>query len=310
MTPPRPALVVLAAGLSSRYGQLKQVEPVGPAGEALMEFGIFDAWRAGVRRVVLVVRSQVEEVVAGRVCDLVGDAMAVRVVIQTLDDLPEGYAPPRGRAKPWGTAHALWSCRPALGSEPFLTMNADDFYGRDGITRLVRWARSGPPAAGCALVPYLLGTCLSAQGGVSRGLCEIDDSGHVRAVEEVVDLRRRADGTIVGRTTEGRPVSPAADVPCSLNLWGFGAGFHDLLTGELTAFLRRSGDDAEAEFLIPDVVRAGVARGVLRARALAPGDSYLGMTYASDRKPTRGKLRGLVESGAYPSPLREAFRDR
>lgn len=321
-SPPSPALVVLAAGLSTRYDRLKQLDPVGPEGQALMDYTIADAVDAGVRRVVLVVREEIEAEVRSHVQGQLtrrGRAGQVHVVtaLQRLDDLPGGRTPPPGRTRPWGTAHALHAARHSLEGVPsFLLANADDGYGRDAIRRLVAWAAAAPAPASSAhhefaLVPFQLEATLSDHGGVSRGIVEVDDEGLLSGIREAVQIRRAHGGATGVLSTaddqNGTEARLELDAPVSLNLWGFTARMLELVAEGLTPFLDRAGLDGaahgaaqvpplDAEYYLPEVVREAVAEGRVRVRVLAPATTHLGMTHPEDRAPVvaalaEGRLR-------------------
>ena len=212
------ALVVLAAGMSSRYGRLKQLEPVGPGGEALLDYAVFDAVQAGFRRVVFVIRPEIEEPFRAHVAPLLDAGADLRFAYQSLDDLPAGRSPSDGRAKPWGTAHAVWAARHQVEG-PFAVCNADDFYGADGYKKLADFLDEGGE---CGLVGYRLANTLSPHGGVSRGLVQSDPQGSVTGVVEALDLRlNQVTGTVEGRTDDGESVNVDPGSLVSMNLWGF-----------------------------------------------------------------------------------------
>lgn len=302
MNAPAPMLVVLAAGMSTRYGRLKQLDRIGPSGEALMDYGIHDAWRAGVRRIAVVVREEIGREVIAHVRALVSGAMDVVSVLQRMDDLP-GELAVADRERPWGTGHALWCCRAATGTAPFLVMNADDFYGRSAFERLIAWARD--PADAVALVPYRLDATLSASGGVSRAICHVDD-GRLVSIDEVLDVRRTADG-IIGQSPAGSRVTLRGDALCSMNLWGFTSAAHTGIERGLVAFLKTNADPT-AEYRVPDLVNAGIASRRLTARVLETADTVFGMTHGGDRDAVAARLDLQVSAGVYPTPLATAFR--
>jgi len=289
-----PALVVLAAGLSTRYGRLKQLDPVGPEGQALMDYTIADAVEAGVGRVVVVVRAEIEEEVRAHVGAQLarrglGGGVEVAMAVQRLDDLPAGHRCPADRTHPWGTAHALYAARDALeGVGAFVLVNVDDGYGRDALERIVAWAASGPPEDEFALVPFRLDATLSEHGGVSRGVVEADRAGWLTRIREAVEVRAACRSEALGRwATEdevaGTPARLPPDTPVSLNLWGFTPRMLHLVGGGLGDFLRRAGGSPGAEYFIPDVVQRGVRGGEARVRVLEPATTHLGMTHPRDR---------------------------
>lgn len=332
----RISLVVLAAGLSTRYGRLKQLDPVGPSGEALMDYGIFDAVREGVGRVVPVVREEIAGAVEEHVRALVGDAAEVVPAVQALDDVPSRVPVPAEREKPWGTGHAVLAARHVVDGT-FLVMNADDFYGREAFRRLVEWARGRAAAAGAppipgpaggrgrsraagedapasaALVPYRLRESLSAHGGVSRGILDVGREGLLKAIREVFRIRpspvagEDRDGGPVdlrGEDRDGRPVELTGEELFSANLWGFGREVLPVLEEGFASFLRERGHDPDAEFLIADGLRPALREGRLDVRVLERGRMWLGVTHSDDRPAVAARLREMVKAGAYPPDLR------
>lgn len=313
----RISLVVLAAGLSTRYGRLKQLDPVGPSGEALMDYGIFDAVREGVGRVVPVVREGIAGAVEEHVRTLVGDAAEVVPAVQALDDVPSRFRVPAEREKPWGTGHAVLAARHVVDG-PFLVMNADDFYGREAVRRLVGWARgraatAGGDASTAALVPYRLRDSLSAHGGVSRGILDVGGEGTLKAIREVFRIRpspvvsEDRDGRRValrGEDRDGRRVELTGEELFSANLWGFGREVLPVLEEGLASFLRERGHDPDAEFLVADGLRPALREGRLDVRVLERGRVWLGVTHSDDRPAVAARLREMVEAGAYPPALR------
>ena len=284
-------LVVLAAGLASRYGSDKQLEAVGPAGELLLEYALHDAWRAGCERAVVIVRdelrSPLETVLApwGRRLPL---AFAVQRPDQPVADAP------RARRKPWGTAHALLAARPHVAGD-VLVCNADDFYGASAFAGVVSTLRA---AAGHAVAGYPLADTLSPHGGVSRAVCVADADARLVRIEEHTGITR--DDVAI---TDDRGRVLPADVPVSMNLWGFRGSFFAHLDDAFHRFVREHGADERAELRIPDVVNERVARGDA-VRVVPVRDTWFGMTYAADRPSVRGALAARVAAGEYPADLR------
>jgi len=291
--------VILAAGLSTRYGRLKQLEPVGPSGEALLDYGIFDARRAGFDRVVLVIRREIEQAVRAHVAIRWG-GVAVDYVFQGLER-GDGQAPPAGRTKPWGTAHAVLSAAGSVG-EAFAVSNADDFYGREGYAALA--AHLTGTSGEQALVGYRLEDTLSEHGGVSRGICDVSPDGLLREVTEMHDLRRAGAGAHVrGRTADGIERAFPADAVTSMNLWGFTPALVPPLREGYAAFLAAHGDDPRAEYPISTAVGDLVAAGRVRLRVLAAGAGWMGVTFPADHAAVAAGLRGLAAGGRYPPSL-------
>jgi hypothetical protein len=291
------SLVILAAGMSTRYGRLKQLEPVGPSGEALLDYGIFDARRAGFERIVLVVRREIEEAVRAHVGER-WPGVPVAFVHQSLEP-DDGGLVPEGRTKPWGTAHAILSAARAVDGA-FAVSNADDFYGFEGYAALA--AHLGGTRGEQALVGYRLEHTLSEHGGVSRGICDVNAAGFLRHVTEVHDLRR-AGTHVRGRGSDEAEREFPPDAVTSMNLWGFTPAVFPALREGFAAFLGAHGGDPTAEYPISTAVGDLVAAGRLRLRVLAVGVGWMGVTFPPDRDAVAARLRGLAALGRYPASL-------
>ncbi len=299
------SLVILAAGLARRYGTLKQLEPVGPAGEALFEFAVHDAVRSGFDRIILVIRSQTEPEFRTRMAAR-WSRLDVRFALQDHAPLPAGSQASRTRSKPWGTGHAVLAAMPHVDSR-FAVLNADDFYGTASIGQVARELQH-MTAGDAALVGFRLDSTLSAHGGVSRALCRTDDAGWLTGIVEFHDIYREHDrlqGRAADATGAGAErmvmLDPAARV--SLNLWGFDQNIFALLEDGLRTFVERFGRDDSAEFLLPQAVAAEIAQGRLRVRVLPGEQRWMGLTFAEDRTAVIEQLRARVAAGDYPSPL-------
>jgi NDP-sugar pyrophosphorylase family protein len=301
-----PTLVILAAGLSTRYGGSKQIEPVGPDGEALLDYAVFDALSAGFGEVVLVVSSSSEADLIQRFRDRFGIGIPLRTVVQQTGPLPSGLRPP-ARVKPWGTGHAVL-CLEGSVHGPFAVANADDFYGR-GAYRALTTHFAAPDRAGeQCVVGYRVDATLSEHGGVSRALVEVDDDGLLVDIEELLDLEAGADGTIFGQTTSGAPRQLHGDERVSMNLWGLTPDLFGPLDERFAIFLDRHGDDPRAEFYLSDAVGALVVSRQLTVRVTETDERWLGMTFPKDRGRVRAGIRELIEAGEYPRSLRAALR--
>jgi len=296
-------LVILAAGRATRYGRLKQLDPVGPRGACLMDYGIFDAARGGFDAFVLVVPPGLEETFARHADEQFGDALDVAFVSQRLDDVPAPHCAPPERTKPWGTAHAVLTAAPVV-SGPFAVANADDHYGREAYGALAAHLASRPEEA--ALAGYRLSETLSEHGGVSRGICETDADGYLTRVVEAKEVRR-ADGAIRGVTVDGASLDLRGTEPASMNLWGFPHRVLGALERQWHGFLAAHGTDATAEFLLTSAVGEQVAGGDLRLRVLPVAAAWFGMTFAADAPDVRRRIAELVASGEYPEHLGEGL---
>ncbi len=300
---PRPELVVMAAGVGSRFGGLKQLEPVGPGGEKLIDYSIFDALRAGVERVVFVVRRDLEADFHA----LVGARFTGRAEVvyahQELDDVPAGFAPPAGRAKPWGTAHAILAARKVVRA-PFLVINADDFYGAAayGVAADFLRAPAGAPPERWAMVGYHLANTLSAHGTVSRGVCTVGPGGLLRDIVERTALAP-CDGGARATGPDGGDRRYAGDTPVSMNFWVFTPAIFPHLAERFARFLDAEGRDLKSEFYIPAVVKALMDERLATVRVLDSPDAWFGMTHREDRDAVAARLRELVARGDYPARL-------
>jgi hypothetical protein len=305
-----PTIVLLAAGLSSRYGRLKQLEPVGPGGEALLDYAVFDAHRAGFTRVVIIIREELESAFRDHISGQWPSEMDVVFHFQELGDLPEGKSPQPARQKPWGTAHALWSARDLL-PDTFAILNADDFYGPSAYAQafslLGRDLRQDPGAPpGFGLVAYTLEDTLSRHGGVSRGICEVDRLGWLESVEEVLGVTRTGTA-VTGSTVEGEGLVLTGQEPASTNFWIFTSELFPLLEAGFRDFLRAqgatTGEGEEAEFLIPSEINRLLAQDEARVWVLRTRDPFFGITRSQDWEWVAGGLRGLIDEGQYPEKL-------
>lgn len=293
-------LVVMAAGIGSRFGGLKQIEPAGPHGETLLDYSVFDALRAGFGRIVFVIRRDIEAAFRETVLPRFEGRADVSLAFQELDQIPPGFTVPAGRAKPWGTGHAALTAASSV-TTPFALINADDFYGAEPFARLAEHFRE---AAGeddvQALVAYRLSDTLSDHGGVARGVCRVRD-GWLEDIEELSEVARHEDG-LRGRGREGvRGLS--GDEPASMNLWGFRPGIVALLRERFEVFLSGRGADPKAEFMVPVAVNELMRAGRVRVRVLSTRSPWFGVTHRDDLPRVRAAIASLVASGAYSAPL-------
>ncbi|MGE0354693.1 MAG: NDP-sugar synthase [Gemmatimonadales bacterium] len=301
-------LLVLAAGMGSRYGGMKQLDPVGPGGEVLMDYSVFDAVRNGFKRVVFVIRPDMDSAFRDFVRDRYGNRIGLGIAHQRLEDVPAGARVPPGRAKPWGTAHAVFAARQAIEG-PFAVVNADDFYGLPAFEAVRAWQPEAPAAVPeFAVVGYRLGDTLSGAGGVNRGLLRSDDAGWLVAVEEVVGIAPPAhavpsgDGSVLVGRSRGEPVRLGVEDVVSMNLWAFTPAVFPLLAAAFEIFLATA-DLARDELLIPTVLQRAITEGRARVRVLDPRSPWHGMTYPADRPPVAAALAELAASGRYPARL-------
>jgi len=297
------SLVVLAAGIGSRYGGLKQVDRVGPGGTTLLDYSAFDAWRAGFDRVVLVVREGMED----EVRTLVGDRIARRIPVDYAvqgDSAGSGCAPPAGRTKPWGTGHATLAAAELLDG-PFAVINADDFYGRASYRILADYLarpQPGGPALELALVGFPLATTLSSEGPVSRGVCTVDAGSRLVGIREWLEVER--DGADArGRDDDGTWCRISGSTPVSMNFWGFTPAFLPALRNGFTRFLAANAGSPRAEYYLLSAVQDLLDAGRVQVRVLEGGGPWGGLTYPGDRPRLVELLESLVDRGEYPREL-------
>ncbi len=299
-----PALVVLAAGMGSRYGGLKQMDPMGPNGETVLDYSVFDAIRAGFSKVIFVIREDFAEAFQTTVGAKFAGQIEVAYAFQKLDDLPEGHSVPEGREKPWGTSHAILAARDEI-DRPFAVINADDFYGADAYQQAAGFLTSEHPArdkARYALVGYHIVNTLSDHGAVNRGICQID-KGLLKGVEEVVEISRKDDEQIEGRGLDGNACLVEENVVVSMNLWAFPVSFLTELMAHFTKFLAEHGTEPKSECYIPTAVDDLVNRGIANCHVLETSSSWFGVTYPEDKPHVVASIAALIQNGDYPTPL-------
>lgn len=294
-----PALLILAAGMCSRYGGPKIYEPVGYDGEKIMDFSIHDAHLAGFGRIIFVIRKDMEHRVKELVAARFGRYFQVEFVCQNPDDLPEGFHAPAGRTKPWGTTHAILAASNIL-HEPFAVINADDFYGAESFHELARHLKSG--TTDYAVVGFVLRNTLSDFGAVARAVCQISDHGYLQNIVELKNIER--DGThIINTNAEGREIRLTGHEVVSMNMWGFTPLIFDQLRARFQNFLELHGEELEAECLIPSTVNELLMAGQAQVKVLCCGDAWFGITYQEDHPRAVENIRRLIEAGCYPKRL-------
>ena len=303
---PVPTLVVMAAGIGSRYGGLKQVDPVGPAGEMILDYSVYDAVRAGFGKVVFVIRRDIETDFREAIGRRIEPRVDTDYAYQSLDALPEGRTAPGGRVKPWGTGHAVLCARDQVGG-PFAAINADDFYGR-GAFKAVGSHIMSLPAPGdvdeYSMAGYRLANTLSEHGHVSRGVCEVSDDGFLERIVERTKIRRFDEG-IRYQSEEGEWASLPDEATVSMNIWGFSAGFLNKLEAGFERFLDSHLDEEGAEFYLPSAVSDLIASGEARVRVLPTDEHWFGITYREDMPVARAAIRERIAGGLYPERLWE-----
>ncbi len=295
-----PVLVVMAAGMGSRYGGLKQIDPVGPNGQIIMNYSIYDAWKAGFRRVVFIIKEELLNAFQERIGNAAQKLMQVDYVFQSLDRLPEGCSVPADRTKPLGTGHAIYCVRGVV-NEPFAVINADDFYGSEAFQCMYDYlkdAKDDDKYRYC-MVGYRVENTLTENGTVSRGICEADTEGYLTDIVERTAISRNADGVIsdpeAGEIAEGTLVS--------MNMWGFTPSFLDELEAGLTTFLQKElpGNPLKGEYYLPFAVDHLIQEGRATAKVLQTAAQWYGVTYQEDKPVVVEALRRMTEDGIYPA---------
>jgi len=303
MTSDQPSLLVLAAGMGSRYGGLKQLDPVGPGGETLMDYSIYDAKRAGFFRVVFLIRREMREVFEEQVGRKYEGVLEVDYAYQDKDDLPGDFVCPVGREKPWGTGHAVWAAREALQGVPFAVINADDFYGAETFTELMKAFSVQSSAEGmleCSMVGFRLSETLSEHGTVSRGICQTKH-GYLQSVEEWTEI----SGTdqVSGKTPAGEVMPLTGEETTSMNVWAFPSDAFTSLGEGFSRFLKTMPDPLKSEFYLPAAVDEWIREGTGRVSVRPASCSWMGVTYKEDKPRVEEAIERLIAEDVYPSPL-------
>ena len=300
----QPTLLVLAAGMGSRYGGLKQMDPMGPHGETVLDYSVFDAIRAGFGKVVFVIREDFAEAFKQTVGERFVERIEVDYAYQKLDDLPEGFSVPEGREKPWGTSHAIRAARNAI-KEHFAVINADDFYGRDAYARAADFFSklSEETRDELAMVGYPLANTLSDYGRVNRGICELGGQSQLASVEEILDIGCEEGGVVRGSNTKGEKVEIPTTAVASMNFWLFGPDFFERLEKAFSEFLAKRGGELKSECYIPSVVDELIQSGQSNCPVLPTTGRWFGVTYPEDKPRVVEAIKGLTQAGEYPSPL-------
>ncbi len=294
-----PTLLILAAGMGSRYGGLKQIESVGPAGEAIIDYSIYDALRAGFGRLVFLIRKDIEERFRASVGAHFENRVAVDYAFQELDKIPAPFTVPTGRTKPWGTTHAILMAADTI-HEPFAAINADDFYGAQSYRLLAEHLQPG--VEDYAMVGFILRNTLSEFGSVARGVCRIDAQNYLQGVIEMTAIAR--DGEQIRNTdAEGHITLLTGNEPVSMNMWGFTPRIFPQLRERFEAFLRANSTDLKRECYIPSTINELVSAGAARVEVLRTSDPWFGVTYREDHPRVVESIRRLIRAGAYPERL-------
>ncbi len=297
-----PALVVMAAGIGSRFGGgIKQLKSVGPMGEIIIDYSVHDAIEAGFKKIVFIIRKEIEadfrEVIGDRIqalCDGLG--VEIRYAFQEKDDLPEGFEVPEGRVKPWGTCHAILACRDIL-HEPYAIINADDYYGKDAYRKLYTFLTENHDSTEFCMAGFRLHRTLSDNGGVTRGICHMDEDRWLTDIEETHDIIKTPEGARAGE----KILDP--NMLVSMNMWGVTPVFMDMLKEGFKEFLETKAGDLKAEFLLPVYIGDLLEKQQVRVKVLHTPDTWFGITYKEDTDAVREAFSALHASGLYSEPL-------
>jgi len=299
----KPTLFVLAAGMGSRYGGLKQMDGLGPNGETIMDYSIYDAARAGFGKVVFVIRHSFEEDFRSIVVNKYQGKIPVEIVFQEIDYLPEGFVCPQDRVKPWGTNHAVLMGRDII-KEPFAVINADDFYGKESFAVLADWLSQmeGKTNEYC-MIGYHIGNTLSESGSVARGICEKDENANLTTVVERTYILRDTDGLVKFKDENDQMVVVEENAPVSMNMWGFTPDYFQYSEEAFKTFLKETAGNIKAEYFIPLVVNNLIVDGKVTCKVLDTPSKWFGVTYAEDRSMVVEKINTLIQEGVYPAKL-------
>ena len=299
----KPTLFVLAAGMGSRYGGLKQLDGLGPNGETIMDYSIFDAIRAGFGKLVFVIRKDFEQDFREKVLSKYEGHIPTELVFQAIDNLPAGFTAPAERTKPWGTNHAVLMGKDVI-KEPFAVINADDFYGRDAFAVMGKWLSDLPEGSTgkYSMVGFRICNTLSENGSVARGVCSKNDQELLTGVVERTEIMR-VDGNICYKDEQGEWQPVGEQTPVSMNFWGFTPDYFQYSEEQFVDFLKENADKPKAEYFIPLVVDNLINSGTATCEVLDTTAKWFGVTYAADRPATVEKILSLVEAGEYPNKL-------
>lgn len=297
----KPTLFILAAGMGSRYGGLKQLDSLGPSGETIMDYSVYDALRAGFGKVVFVIRHDFEQDFRDKVISKYEGHIPVEVVFQDINNLPEGFSVPEGRTKPWGTNHAVLMAKDVI-KEPFVVINADDYYGPESFRLAYDTLKDleGKTGEYC-MIGFKIENTLSENGGVSRGLCRVDDNGYLTGVKECHEIQLKGDRLIYVEDEVEKPFPAGASV--SMNMWGFTPDYFGYSEKAFVKFLKEHGTELKSEFYIPTVVNDLIQNGEATLKVVQTPSKWFGVTFAADREATVNQFKSLVDAGVYPSPL-------
>ena len=299
----KPTLLILAAGIGSRYGGMKQIDQVGPSGEAIIDYSLYDAIKAGFGKIVFVIRKEIENDIREFLKHKLTGKIKMEFVHQELDMIPEGFTCPPDRIKPWGTAHAVWVASKAI-KEPFVAVNADDFYGRGSYLKMAEYLISNSRVnnTNFCMIGYQIQHTLSDFGSVSRGICEADENSNLKAVVERTEIFRK-DERIVYRDENAKEIELSAETLVSMNIWGFTPSIFTHIEKQLSEFIRNNISNIKAEIYIPKIVNDIIRNGIGNVKILPATDKWFGVTYKEDKPLAVQNISKLIEAGIYPDNL-------
>jgi NDP-sugar pyrophosphorylase family protein len=297
----QPTLLILAAGMASRYGSLKQIQQFGPSGETIVDYSIYDAIRAGFGKIVFIIRKEFEKEFKEIFEPKLKGKVATDYVFQEMGAFLDGYPMPADRSKPWGTAHAVLCAKDAI-NEPFAVINADDFYGRDSFEKAAAFLKNDAKPNVYAVVGYQLNKTISEHGSVSRGVCAADSNSNLAAINERTKVYKDGD-QIVYEDADGSKHAMAPETPVSMNFWGFHPSVFELSQNLFKEFLKKDGDKPKSEFFIPIVIDHFIQNKLGVVNVIPTGAQWFGVTYKEDAPGVQESLSALVNSGEYPDNL-------
>lgn len=296
------ALVIMAAGLGSRFGGIKQLEPVGVSGEIIMDYSIYDAIKAGFDKIIFIIRRDLEKDFKEVIGNRIAEKIEVEYAYQEMADLPEGFRVPEGRTKPWGTGQAVLSCKDII-REPFAVINADDYYGREAFEKVHDYlVQTEEKSSAYCMAGFVLGNTLSENGTVTRGVCHVDEEGFLVDIKETRSIGKKGGGA-VAREDSGEEILLDLNSPVSMNMWGFTPELLPRLQDGFVEFLKAEGQELKSEYLLPEEVGRLIQKGQATVKVLSTEDKWFGVTYKEDKQIVMDSIRELVEKGIYPERL-------
>lgn len=297
----KPTLLILAAGMGSRFGGLKQVEPVGPNGEAIIDYSIYDAIRAGFGKVVFIIRESFAEAFKEKFDAKLKGKIEVDYVFQELEMLPQGFTLPKGREKPWGTAHAILCAKDAV-KEPFCALNADDFYGRNAYKVMSKFLIESADSSEYSMVGYKLKYTLSEFGSVSRGICDVDEENKLKKIVETIKIVKRGSD-VISIEDDGSETPLTGNENASMNIWGLKPSVFEKLEKKFVEFLKEEIDKPKSEMYIPSVIFDFIQEKQATVKVLEADSPWFGVTYKDDKPFVIEKINALIAAGDYPEKL-------